>query len=127
MAQYFLLHAFATFSLFMGWLLLADNPGGAVGMLPILLGKYLLIQLAIGLHFSLLFRKTLVTLNAKKWALIAYILLYELVPVFGSAPRLLGIFSSDSEQSGAFALATIPIVGGFGVWQLIKHVETRKS
>ena len=98
---------------FMVWIARTDLPGGEVGMAPILLGLFLLIQLFIGITLSLIFRRYLTTKYSLLIGMLLYLAIYELGPLLiGSEPMIWGIFEDGANGEISRAFSLIPLAAG---------------
>lgn len=127
MIKYLFLQAGLTFIIFMFWLGTTGLPGGEVGMVPFLLGIFLLIHLTIGILISLVFRKHLITRNTRLIAMVVYLAIYELGPLLvGSKPMILGVFENGSNGETNRAFALIPLLAGLLTLMVIGIRERKR-
>lgn len=113
-----------TFVCLMVWIKSTQLSSGEVGMLPLVFGVYLLIQLFIGIILSIFFRKKLHTAKNLIIGIIVSLLIYEVIPFFdGNKPMLLGIFDDGPQGEINRAVSLIPIIPCLIIIRLIAIVK----
>ncbi len=110
MIKYLFLQTILTAIFFIVWIESTTLSGGDVGMMPMLMGMFLLIHLGIGLTFSIIFRRHHKSVNSRLVGMLIYLAVYQFGPLaIGDKPMFWEIFENgySGETSRAFALTSL--------------------